>query len=243
MTERQHTRAERSDKGSVRGTERDLVLLRWVAQQYAISLDQLTQLVGASEHAGRRLMQRWKQAGWAEGRVLLVRQPPVIWVTRKGQTNVGTNYRPWEPALARLDHIFAVNQVRIMLEQRRPDGIWTSERDLLQAQASKQRSARSVGLVVPPSQHMADGVWEPEPGADQVAIEVERTYKGTERTTQIMHHLIQVQRYPKVAYFTTPTIKAHLDRIIASTAVLAERIRVYLIEEQSDEQAHGNTRS
>lgn len=230
MVDHERQRAERSDKGTIRGTERDLALLRWVAQQYAVSLDDLTRLIGASEHAARRLMQRWKQAGWAEGRVLLVRQPPVIWVTRKGQANAGTSYRPWEPVLAKLEHIFAVNQVRITLEQRRPEGTWTSERDLLQARASQQRSARLASQAAPPTHHMPDALWEPQPGGDRVAIEVERSYKGSERTSQIMHDLLVIQRYPRVAYFTTPTIKPHLERISAAAPMLTERIRVYLIE-------------
>ena len=219
----------RSDKGTVQATERDQHLIRWIVEQYAISLDQLAQSIGATEHAARRLMQRWKRAGWAEARVLISREKPWIWITRRGQADMGTGYRHWEPVLAKLAHIRAVNAVRMGLEQRRPDGVWTSERALLQAQASAQRSAREQGLEPLKTHHLPDGVWQIDGNAEQTAVEVERSYKGTDRTRMIMLYLVQVQRYPKVAYFTTPTIKPHLDAIMAGHPDLASRVRLYLI--------------
>lgn len=222
-------RRPRSDKGTIQATERDRELIRWIAEQYAIRLDQLALLIGASEHAARRLMQRWKKAAWAEGRVLIAREEPWIWITRRGQADMGVALRHWEPTLARLAHIRSVNTVRMQLQERRPEGIWTSERVLLQAQASAQRAARDQGSTPPAAQHLPDGVWQIEPGAEQTAIEVEQSYKGTDRTRMIMLHLIQVQHYPKVAYFTTPTIKPHLEAILVSHPDLASRIRLYLI--------------
>ena len=62
----------RADAGLVRATERDLRLLRWVAEQYAVSIPQLARLMGRSEHAARWLRARWQRAGWAQGRMLLV---------------------------------------------------------------------------------------------------------------------------------------------------------------------------
>ena len=222
----------RSDKGTVRATERDMELIRWIAEQYAIPLDQLAQLIRASEHAARRLMQRWKQAGWAEGRVLIVRERPIIWVTQRGQDDMGLDFRQWQPTLAKLEHIRAVNSVRLQLEQSRPEGIWTSERQLLKHQAQRQREAREKGLEPPKAHHLADAVWQITPDAEKTAIEVERTYKGTERTTQIMLHLVNVQRFPKVAYFTTRTIKPHLEAIVQSRPDLSAKVRIYELQEQ-----------
>ena len=221
----------RSDKGTIQLTERDQQLIRWIVEQYAIPLDQLAQLIGATEHAARRIMQRWKKAGWAEGRVLIAREKPWIWITRRGQADMGIEFRHWEPTLAKLEHIRAVNAVRMSVQHRRPDGVWINERALLQRQASDQRMARERGIEPPKIQHLPDGVWQIDANAEQTAVEVERSYKGTERTRMIMLHLLQVQRYPKVAYFTTPTIRPHLDAITAGHPDLAARIRVYLIPE------------
>lgn len=216
----------RSDAGTIRATERDMQLLRWIAEQYAIPIDQLAELIGATEHAARRLMQRWKKAGWAEGRVLIVRERPLVWVTRRGLDDMGIDYRPWEPTLAKIEHIRAVNAVRLSLEASRPNGIWTSERQLLKEQAQRQRAAREKGLEPPKAHHLADGLWQIAVDADPTAVEVERSYKGTERTTQIMLHLVHTQKL-KVAYFTTPTIKPHLEAIVSSRADLAAYIRIY----------------
>ena len=232
MDETKPARRPRSDKGTIQATERDRELINWIAEQYAIRLDQLAQLIGASEHAARRLMQRWKTAGWAEGRVLIAREEPWIWITRRGQADMGAGFRHWEPTLARLAHIRSVNAVRMQREARRPEGIWTSERTLLQAQGSAQRAAREQGTTRPTAQHLADAEWRKSPEDELTAIEVEQSYKGTERTRMIMLHLIQVQHYPKVAYFTIPTIKPHLEAITAGHPDLAARVRVYLISDE-----------
>jgi DNA-binding CsgD family transcriptional regulator len=57
--------ARRGDASLVRATERDLRLLRWVAEQYAVSIPQLARLMGRSEHAARWMRARWQRAGWA----------------------------------------------------------------------------------------------------------------------------------------------------------------------------------
>jgi len=54
-------------------------------------------------------------------------------------------------------------------------------------------------------------VWQIEPEAEQTAIEADQSYKGTERTRMSMLHVLQVQPYPRVACFTTPTITPHLE--------------------------------
>ena len=229
MVSKESGKRARSDKGTVQATERDQQLICWIVEQYAIPLDQLAERIGATEHAARRIMQRWKRAGWAEGRVLIAGEKPWIWITRRGQADMGAEFRHWEPTLAKLEHIRAVNAVRMSLQHRRPDGVWTSERALLQAQASAQRSAREQGLEPPKAHHLPDAIWQIDANGEQTAVEVERSYKGTERTRMIMLHLLQVQRYPKVAYFTTPTIKPHLDAITAGHPDLASRVRLYLI--------------
>src|SRR3954451_7381940 len=86
----------RADAGLVRATERDLELLRWVGEQYAVSLPQLARLMGRSEHAARWLRARWQRAGWAQGRTVLVGRPVFVWLTREGTRAAGVAYKPWE---------------------------------------------------------------------------------------------------------------------------------------------------
>jgi DNA-binding CsgD family transcriptional regulator len=116
--------ARRADAGVVRATERDLRLLRWVAQQYAVSIPQLARLMGRSEHAARWLRGRWQRAGWAQGRTLLVGRPVFVWLTRDGSRVAGVGFKVWEPNAGALAHIEAVNEVRLLVAQRRPEGVW-----------------------------------------------------------------------------------------------------------------------
>ena len=72
--EEKQTRKPRSDKGRVQLRERDLTSLRWIAEQYAVRLDQLRNLLGRdagrgakekgviSENAVRLVVSRWKRA-------------------------------------------------------------------------------------------------------------------------------------------------------------------------------------
>lgn len=78
------TRSRRSDAGQVKMTERDLRLLRIVAEQYAVTVPQLATLMGRSHHAARWLRERWQAAGWVEGRAVLVGRPVFLWPTRRG---------------------------------------------------------------------------------------------------------------------------------------------------------------
>src|SRR4051812_50230438 len=94
--------ARRADAGSVRATERDLRLLLWVAEQYAVSIPQLARLMGRSEHAARWLRARWQRAGWAQGRTMLVGRPVFVWLTRNGSRVAGARFEGWgaEPRAA-----------------------------------------------------------------------------------------------------------------------------------------------
>src|SRR5215208_3213511 len=122
--------ARRADAGLVRATERDLRLLRWVAEQYAVSIPQPARLMGRSEHAARWMRARWQRAGWAQGRLVLVGRPVFVWLTREGSRVAGVSYKPWEPNAGSLAHIEAVNDVRLLVHQRRPEARWVCEREL-----------------------------------------------------------------------------------------------------------------
>src|SRR3954452_19174524 len=107
--------ARRADAGVVRATERDLRLLRWVAEQYAVSIPQLARLMGRSEHAARWLRARWQRAGWAQGRTVFVGRPVFVWATRDGLRLAGVGLKVWEPSPGALAHIEAVNEVRLLV--------------------------------------------------------------------------------------------------------------------------------
>ena len=57
-------RRARRDRGSFQVSERDQQLLGLIAEQYAVTLDQLARLIGRTHRTARGLRDRWCNAGW-----------------------------------------------------------------------------------------------------------------------------------------------------------------------------------
>lgn len=185
-------RAVRADAGLIRLTERDLELLRWVGDQYAVALPQLARLMGRSDHAARWLRARWQRAGWVDGRALVVGRPVFVWLTREGSRVASVEFKPWQPNPGGLAHIEAVNEVRLWIAERRPAALWTCERAL-------------TWDVVPGSSHgrahRPDAVVQVDDGR-RVAVEVELTQKSRARLERIVARLLA--DFDAVWYFAAP---------------------------------------
>lgn len=132
-------RKERSDKGSIKIAERDLSVLTFMGEQYAVRTDQVARLLKRpaegtlSESATRAVIARWEKAGLAASRKVIADQPRFVWLTRKGLDEVGLPFKPWTPPAVSLAHIFWTNQVRIHTEDRHPAASWRSEREYARA--------------------------------------------------------------------------------------------------------------
>jgi hypothetical protein len=87
-----------------------------------------------------------------------------------------------------------------MVAERRPEAVWTSERELL-------RAARLED--VPRTRHMPDA--EVAIGEHTVAIEVELTAKERKRTELIVLSLLG--RYDAVSYFAVGGARRQLEEI------------------------------
>ena len=127
----------RRDFGLVKLTERDEVLLGFIAEQFAVTLPQLGRLIGRTERAARALRDRWQKAGWSASGQLRLHGPVYVWLTREGSRAVGSPFKVWRPKLGMLEHIAAVSDVRIELERERRLGHWICERALAQAFPSR----------------------------------------------------------------------------------------------------------
>ena len=64
-----------------------------IAEQYAISVDQLACLIGRSYRTARSLRDRWHRAGWISSRQLESDGPSFIWLSREGTRVAQTPYR------------------------------------------------------------------------------------------------------------------------------------------------------
>jgi hypothetical protein len=132
-------RKTRSDKGLVMATARDLKILAWIADQYAVQFYQVQALLsrfpGAplqsdviSEAVVKDQISRWQRAGWCEYKRFLAEGRGFAWMTRKGLQLLDLeNYHAAPPAATRLSHLYAVNQVRLLLDREYP---WISEREI-----------------------------------------------------------------------------------------------------------------
>jgi hypothetical protein len=204
-------RLRRADYGRVRASERDLELLEFVGERYAMTLPQLARLIGREVDTARSLRDRWKRAGWINSGQLSVQAPSFVWLTARGATN--SLFRVWEPNPILALHIEAVTNVRITLEHKLPFGKWECER------AVAQRLAKTKGRFH--RGHLPDGILYQD--GERIAIEVELTLKNRARLEAIMEETSVA--YDRVWYFAKPRLVPILNKIAAGNPW--KKIEVY----------------
>lgn len=208
------TRRPRVDAGTVRVTDRDLLIFRWLADMKAIYETDLSVLISRMPPApgavaGRRpspvrvraLLARWQRAGFAEARKLIYGRPRIVRLQRAGATLVGVDsFR--ETAEVTAYHQCEASRVRLYLEGRQSPTLgrlvhWESERafrsdlDAL-GLARRGRPGGDRDRV-----HVPDGVATYEHG-QRVAVEVERSVKAPVRLAGIVEQLLT--NYPVTLY-------------------------------------------
>jgi len=201
-------------------TERDLLALAWIAEQYTVRTDVLAVLLGRLSPASprrpgrlggrtvRQRVERWEQAGWVERRRLLGQ----TWVllTRAGLRLAEVHFDPWEPAAARLAHHHAAALVRLAREPVPGRGGWVCERALWRrrGKASWHLADGALPAPVPPG-------WQAQ-GIDQAweLVEVELHQKPRPRVLAAL-----TTRPPHTAwvtYYAPPGLLRPLSVLLAS---------------------------
>ena len=211
----------RSDYGQVRATERDLYLLKWIGEQYAIRVDQLKKLAEAfkgselSAPTIKWLVSRWREAGWVEKQVLLAKQPQWVWLTREGYKDADLEYPYARPSVSRLKHIYHTNAVRLWIERRsQGKAEWTSDRAI-----NPERKAEG-------KRHFIDG--EVFYQGRRIALEVELTQKSRTRLDAILSEL--KKEYEAVWYFASPECYTAVKNAIESVSAYEETFVLYRLE-------------
>lgn len=209
----------RRRSGGVQITERDLGVLGWIADQYAVRTDVLRWLLGEgaplSESRTRAVVGRWRRAGLTDQRRVFAGSPMVVWPTRDGQRLVRPGWRWRPPSVAMLAHHHAVTVVRLALERKGEVKAWTCERALL-----KQRFS--------PTTHVPDGVWT-DPSGCNTAIEVELTQKSADRLRGIVRELLV--DYPRILYVVSdPAVGTAVGSAVRSLSE-EERATVAALDE------------
>jgi hypothetical protein len=191
------TRKQRSDKGLVMATRRDMYCIAWIAEQYAARGDQIRRLLSRfpdklrpfkdgdliAETTVKDQINRWVRAGWVEYKRILADQPGYCWVTKKGLALVDLDdiYTARVPASTRLNHIYAVNQLRLWMDSK---FTWKSERRYRADEMAKEKSKK--GQTTGP---IPDGIITTKSGP--VAIEVELSVKKPADLEQKLIRLVR----------------------------------------------------
>jgi hypothetical protein len=178
-------------------TERDLRVLRFVGEQYAVPMALVADLVdcgseplapASAERVARRVAERLGQLGYTVRRPLLGQ--PWLVPTRTGLRAAGLSYPAQVPAEAILKHVAAVARLRLHLAAAEPTAEWESERSI-----REQWGASRVRRV--------DGaLWWPN--EDATGVEVELHVKKSARYQGIVHDLDP--SWSAVWWFTRPEL-------------------------------------
>ena len=221
---RRNTR-QRRDKGKKLIKPRDLVVLIWIAQQYAARLDQVQELLsrlpgqggkpvspgGLTLSAVLQVVDRWVALDLVDYQRIYEGEPGWVWLTPHGLALLHLPYARLTPKASTFPHLYHINRVRLELERRHPDFRWTSERTLRAAQPRREE-----GAVVP---HVPDAqVQAPK----LVGVEVERSPKSDKELDAILTELLitgcpssdggDPLRYNTVWYFVQPATRTCVER-------------------------------
>jgi hypothetical protein len=151
----------------------------------------------------RKILRPWLDEELFCYRVIFSRQKAWIWLSQKGLKYTGLNLRYYEPSPASLPHLYAVNEARLLLEDRRPGDTWRSEREL---------RAELNGTTEETRRHMPDAELVTDKGI--IAIEVEITLKAEKRLHEILVDLAPNNRYYTIWYFCSDQVHKALAKEI-----------------------------
>lgn len=178
-------------------TSHERALLRLLSEQVAIPLDQLARFLGCSLEQAVALVEGLEHADCVRHRRFLFRDMPWFWLNNRGARLAGTGFVASAPDVAMLAHRRAVNEVRLYLAERAPQGRWVCERTVF-----RQRD---------PEDHLPDAVFEI--GGERHAIEAELSLKRNDEIRRIVAE--HSNRYDAVLYFCGPRPYRLLKRVQA----------------------------
>lgn len=214
-------------------TRRDLDLLRYLGEQTACCFDQVQGWLARhpdsqpgdptflSASRTSAILARLQKLGLLTCRKILSDDLKWTWCTARGLFHIQLPCRFHEPALADLEHLFWVNEIRALVEASdgaRPGFCWESER-LIRAtrERLRARQQREPELWVPleyRGAHRPDALLRYRESADPevpeviCALEVELHRKGYESWRGIFLDLITY--YDEARYYVPAEIKGAL---------------------------------
>lgn len=225
-------------------TPRDIICLTWIAMQYAIRLDQLQRLLfrytpeqdrsklkpGSDRLSLDRtyeIIGKWLALGYIEKGGILDGDKRWMWVSREGLRLCKLPFTySGKPAPSRVPHLFFINQIRLAVEQKRPDDVWTSER-----QIRKDAGAPTKGESQP---HLPDAILTSMSKSKITAIEIEKSSKTESELLDDLRELAVT--YKSIWYFATSATKRQLEaRLAEFTEEMRKPFRIYPLVEYGND--------
>lgn len=180
------------------GPYRDLLVLKWLGEQYAGRIDHLETLTRRRSATTRLLVSRLRGAGLVRTRQILVGEPTWVIPTRAGLNACGLTFCALSTNAMYLAHVAAMNDVRLHVQGSSPETRWVSERQL--------NSVRERRRYVP------DGLAIRE--AHATAIEVELSTKPLHKVYAKLNTF--ENGFDAVVYFCAPKPHRQLTAIQAT---------------------------
>ena len=171
--------------------------LRLLSEQVAVPLDQLARLLDVSMERAVRTVQQLEAAGCLEHRRFLIAEGPWFWLSHRGVAARRNRLSLSGPDVASLAHRRALNEIRIYLSERAPEGRWLCERMVY-----RRRD---------PNDHLPDALFEID--GERHAIEAELSRKSDREIRQILTELSD--RYDAALYFCGPLTYRMMKRLSA----------------------------
>jgi hypothetical protein len=236
----QDQRSKRRDAGIHQVTERDILALTWIAEQYCISVEQLQRLLGRypkattktpgmlSLSATRHAVERWFHLDLIEApRKILATHAPYICVSRRGLAHLDLPYSYYQPKPRVLAHLDTMNSIRLHVECFSPPATWYSHRLLICMNQS--RPAPDAELHI---------------GAATIAVQlVERSRLHALTLKEEIDTLQQLAKrdYSSFWYFLhTETVPLFQQALLLLDRELQERVFFYTLDAQEKARADLN---
>ncbi len=173
-------------------TRREMTVLRLLAEQVAIPLDQLARFV---DFEAGRVAADLEEIGCVKQGSFRAGEAPWLWLTNRGARLSGTGFPAYTPSLRWLTHRRALNEVRLLCTELAPEGRWICERELCRQ--------HRYGDYVPDAVLEVDG--------ERQAIEVELSSKPRRELRKVLAS--HSARYDAVVHFCGPDPYRLLGRV------------------------------
>jgi hypothetical protein len=235
-----------------RATARDLAVLAWIGEQYAVRMDLLRVLLGRyrgepgrpglpaagpplSVQTARAQVRRWEEAGWARRQFVLGQMwvvPTIAGLRLAGLRDGARTLSVWQPVVTQLAHTHAVALVRLQLEARmEPGQTWICERYLRRENAQTRRHVYDGAVELAVEMRVpfrnAVGEWTERITKPRAAIEVELTLKTPARYRELVTQHVG-REWTRIHYYApagiVSSLRRHLGEKICDCPVIVEAL-------------------